>query len=376
MKTNHLIIILVWISVAIWFRIDNSQNAIGQDVPGVSAVKITGGDESNTADVTDINGKKQLETFSDLNTDFHPDSWCELTATGSIGDTITVNIPDDSCSVTTTITATEAGDLEATVALMVLDFNADVTCKILYQSSKVTDNPIIVVASNKIGKGAERPDPGDFDCTSTGSAAISVEFDNLVSRQKRIRCVPDADDPRECATDISGIITTKDSTVGNRVVEFLEDSGGSSDMVVDGSVMPVEFIFGPDPDDEIFVSQIRCFGSANNIKFGQFFGLNSPLTNGVLIEIRSNANTVMLRAFKTTEDFKNLFAFPSATEFKIDLQAGLDGFIAVLITDNPFPIDAVGTNAPAADDFVRLTVRDNLTNALIAMECLLVGFKR
>jgi len=186
-------------------------------------IQILGDDGNYAADVTLADGKNKLEvnatvsisTTNLIGKDPNPDSWCRVDSAGSIGDTVRVQIPDDSCDVTTTLTATEAGDEIATVDLMVSDFNADGTCNALYKAVRVKDNPVAHISALKIDGIAERPDSGDFSCTVSGTTTVTEGFDNLIGRQKLVKVIPDIDDPRVGATDVRGTVSTIPGGIDN-----------------------------------------------------------------------------------------------------------------------------------------------------------------
>ena len=351
------------------------------DKPPVTSVKVTGDDEIYTADVQLDGGVKRLQVHGDTTgvtegRDLNPDTWCEITDTGAIGDSVTMSIPDDSCSFQFVTTANEAGDPVEFAKQYTLGFNQDTNCKILYDATQVDDNSVVVIKSKIINGTGERPDTDDFTCTKTGSATVVRGFDNVKSRLKTIKCVPDRDDPRVCATNVAGNVSFEASTIGNRIVAFLEDAG-SSDMTVNGSGTPVEFIYPAQVDETVFITQIRCFSGCNGMKFGQFLCQNQSLTNGLGIEVRSE-NVVSfptVRTIKSTEDWKNLFSFPDPTDFRLDVQAGGDEMLAVFRPNQPFELNPVGDNAPDPDDYVKITIQNNLSS-LSRLECMLAGFTR
>jgi len=345
-------------------------------------IQVLGDNGSHAVDVILEGGFKKMKVSADINIaaetavakDLNPDTWCEINNAGSVSDTVTLTVPDDSCSSVSTLTATEAGDVVKTAELVVADFNAEASCNSIYKATQVKDNGVIVIASLIINGIAERPDSGDFTCTATGSITTLVGFDNIISREKLVRCVPDKRDPRVCATDVTGIMSVLPLSIDNRLLVYLKN-GSSSDMRVDGSSTPVNFRLEANATDLIYASQVRCFGGGNGIKYNQF--LSKPgaggLTNGLLFTIRSNNNVITLPVIKTTEDFKNLFSFPSTTDFSISIQAGADQFIAVFTPSLPFILQPQGTFV--TDDYVEVRVSDSITSGISQLECMVDGFK-
>lgn len=335
--------------------------------------RIMDGDGTNKADVILDSGVNKLAVLADINItaessvakDLNPDSWCEVTNAGSSGDTVTISISDDSCSSVTTLTSTEAGDVVATAELIVSDFNTESSCNDLYEATQVDDNGVVVIAAKIINGIAERPDSGDFSCEATGTTTVLEGFDNILSRNKLIRCIPDKNDPRVCATNVTGQISVLPAPINKHFTEYLKN-GSSSDMLVDGSSTPVTFTYTP---TEIkYITQIRCFGGGNGIKFAVFLSKNIPLANGIEFTIQTGGDSVTLKPVTTTEDWKNLFSFPSATDFRIDVQSGADQFIAIHNSELPFALD------PTYSDYVQAKVQDDLTSGVIQLECLVSGF--
>jgi hypothetical protein len=81
---------------------------------------------------------------------------------------------------------------------------------------------------------------------------------------------------------------------------------GSSDLAVNGSGTPVAFEIPTEPFDRI-VTSISIFGRDAGIKYGQFLAINQILTNGLLIEIKSDDVLFDNSAapIVQTDDFRN-----------------------------------------------------------------------
>ncbi len=67
-----------------------------------------------------------------LGFDDYASTFFTITNAGAIDDTVRVQIPDTSVDVTSTLTATEAGDAEATAELISNDLNADGTFNVKF----------------------------------------------------------------------------------------------------------------------------------------------------------------------------------------------------------------------------------------------------
>ena len=151
--------------------------------------------------------------------------------------------------------------------------------------------------------------------------------------------------------------TQEGSTVENPAAEVkqnLEDSGGSSDLGVDGSGTPVEFTFDADPTDDIRLASLRFVLICNTIRtdVGSFGPLNSALTNGVKVEVRSNSVTTQIALLKETVHFLG-FHGPSSQPF--DRSGSYDQ----MIIQHSFG----GTKLFAGTgDFVKVTVQDDLSS--------------
>ena len=135
-------------------------------------------------------------------------------------------------------------------------------------------------------------------------------------------------------------------------------NGGSADLTVNGSSTPVEFTIDAGVQDAL-ITELRFYGRDNGIQFGNFLGLNSALTNGVEVEVKSNDIIFTLPLIKTTDDFLNKFAFGTGRSAGVEQASGEDYFVASFIPAAPFIIKQAGTFV--TDDYIKVTVQDNLT---------------
>jgi len=157
------------------------------------------------------------------------------------------------------------------------------------------------------------------------------------------------------------------STLTSRV-DFLRSSwpAGPYTMVVNGSVTPVVFTYPADATYDInLVSLTFAFSTGNFDWNGAGFGDGASLANGVLIEIRVNNGTdITLGNAQLNEDFMRLSSFNAVT------QAGTtDHLNAVFAFTGNMRLKA-GTG-----DFIKVTVRDNLTLAARDVKYLTATFK-
>ena len=356
-------------------------------------VQIVGANKTTVADVILSAGVSRLATDSIVTVeeifgqDPFPDSWFRIENTGATGNTWTITIagtasdpsaPDVDAPLYTKVFTVLVGEVGSEIALrdrMITELNLDSvfrnTC--FLKALKVRNNPIVFITSTKRGEFWNRSISGDFAVAVTGTAARTIGYDVMESKGKPTELARSPDDPRQGVLSISGSVTVSQEAIGNRYIEELQNNG-SVDMQVNGSVTPVVFEIPLSATADIFINQIRLFGGGNGIQFGNFLSRNSKLTNGIKVTIKSDDITTELPLLKSTEDFKNLFSFPSGNDFRIDIQAGTDQFLAVFRPEVPFPIRAQGTFV--VDDFVKIEIRDNLSSGLSQLEGLTEGFRR
>lgn len=220
--------------------------------------------------------------------------------------------------------------------------------------------------------------------SALGADSIPVSRSNLTNEAEDLVVdVVDDGTLKRLAVTADGDVVTTPGGVGDISILFFE-SGGSPDMIVDGSVTPVEFTIDCHASKTTFINEIRIFGGCNGIKFGQHLCKNTAggLTNGVLVEIRSDAENLTLPVLKTTEDYKNKFSFGPAGpggNFRIDVQSGADQFISVFNFGTPAILRKCG-ETPTPNDFLKITIRDDLTGSpggnLAEFSSLIEGFRR
>lgn len=158
--------------------------------------------------------------------------------------------------------------------------------------------------------------------------------------------------------DISGnlkvttIGTDVPSDPGALVLEFCKN-GGSENLLVDGSVTPVNFDIGPTTTDEVWsLREILLTFAADDFSFdGDSFGPISKMTNGLDIEIVKNSVTTSVFMVYQNEDFLRV---PGRTP----------------LVNNTGPKDILGAAIAfqglvleqATGDVVRVKVQDDLTS--------------
>lgn len=147
-------------------------------------------------------------------------------------------------------------------------------------------------------------------------------------------------------------------------------SGLNIDMNVNGSGTPVEFLVAAHPTQSRVVNSLVFRALDGGIKLDNFLGQNSPLTNGLLIEVKSEDQVFQFKPIQTTQDFDGLFSFGPGRSFDLIFASGNDSMVARFGTSVPFVLKPVGTYA--TDDYIRVIIRDNLS-AIAQLRFLAVG---
>ena len=147
--------------------------------------------------------------------------------------------------------------------------------------------------------------------------------------------------------------------------EFVEDSGDSSDLRVDGSTTPVVFEYTADATHDIALQEIRFTMAANSITFGtSYFGsVSGPLSNGLLVQAIIASGTVTLYNMVQNESFVN-FASPGGFEWVVSSK---DMMTSAYVIGGGLVLRA-GTS-----DVVRVTVQDNLSSCGTYFRCFVKG---
>lgn len=369
--------------------------------------KIVGADGALQADVVTKNFRKALVTDATVTVeqvfgfDDFADSWFLIDVAGNVGDTIRVQLPagtqditnpvddnDPAVDVTITLTALEVGNEQDLATLIVQNLTNNPNFSIAWRAKKIKDNPIVHIQAKRIGEKGDRLAPGSFNITSTGITAISFQDsdnDIIKRRGKQNAGARDPRDPRLVTIGISGEVQAVPGAAGDIFIQNLTDDGnpstdqggtGDPDLLVNGSLAtPIEFFIPADIEKDIFITELRFYGGGNGIKYGNFLSKNSDITNGVKVQITSDEQVLESLPLRTTEDFKNKWSFGSGANFQLDIQAGGDQFLAVLLFDNPFPIRKAGTFL-SGDDEIRVFIQDNISAGIQEFEILAIGFKR
>jgi len=151
--------------------------------------------------------------------------------------------------------------------------------------------------------------------------------------------------------------TAAPQPVGN--LFFLHAKNGSEEqMSVDGSTTEVEFIINAEAVNDLIVTSLLFEAFDGGLKIDKFLGQNSPLTNGILIEVKSQDDIFQFLPITNTQEFDSHFSFGSGRSFSLVFASGNDSMVARFGLDTPFIIKKQGTYA--SDDYIKVIIRDDL----------------
>lgn len=330
--------------------------------------------------------------------DQNPDTFFRIIETGGAGTTWTVYIAGTNNDPTTpdrdappytkifTVQVSEVGDEIAFRDRIVQELNQDLTFKntLEFKAQKATDRAIVHIISNQFslsGEFWERPNAGDFQVTiggTPGDGVVVVGFDNVISRSKPVSISRDFDSPHRLGLfGITGQVQVTAKDLDDLFIKnaTLNGDGVTASMKVDGSIVEKDFFVNAEAETDVFVEELRFYGNGNGIKMRNFLSQNSPLTNGITVEIKSDNIITNLPVIKSTEDFKNKFSFGQGAQgFTLHVEAGGDGFLAVFSFNNPFLLRVQGTFT--VDDYIEIKIRDNLTQNINSLEFIAKGFEK
>ena len=146
-------------------------------------------------------------------------------------------------------------------------------------------------------------------------------------------------------------------------------NGGSASLAVNGSSTPVVFTYSPPVDyDAVLITFSLLFETTNALAFGNKFidTTLATLTNGLLLECKAQDLAFTWQTMKRTRDVVEI-----AEDF--DVVTGATNFFRVKVA-LPHELRLVKSGAFGADDYLRLTVRDDL-RAFSFAEAFIMGSK-
>lgn len=145
-----------------------------------------------------------------------------------------------------------------------------------------------------------------------------------------------------------------DSNVGYNV-KLLEDSGGNTNMNIDGSVTPVVYSWSPDVAFGIVqVWQANLIVIGDNISDFFDYGNRTALANGTLIETGPTVSLFVYANLQDNKDFVQYSTDSSGASFAKQGNNTQDGQELVIRLDPPILADSTFT--------FQITIRDNLTS--------------
>lgn len=149
--------------------------------------------------------------------------------------------------------------------------------------------------------------------------------------------------------------------------EFFTDSGGASEMTVNGSVTPVEFNLQADGNRDRFVKSI-IFTIVDSGATLSDFGAIGALTNGVQFEWNLQGEVVLIEsALKSNYDFIRLAGGQPAfgdgiTAFRAnDIIGTSEGYMAALDITKQFGFAFGLRLSPQTEERLTIRVRDDLS---------------
>lgn len=346
--------------------------------------KILGRDEQYQADVILEDGIYKLATTKKVNVESL--SGVQEAASNyfffedvTVGDTLRIEIDatDASPALDKTFTVLVGENRFTFTSRVVLELNQDfVDFQPYFKATQVKDNSIIFIEAKTIAEAGSNPVQNSFRVSGTGTIALTLQraFDDFIKRTSVIQASKSSRDPRLAIFGIEGTVESRDASVeGLFVLKPYNATPGVVDLNVNGSGTPQVFTFPMDSLDDIFITEIKFFGRDNGIQFSNFLGINGALTNGILVEIKTDNKLIQLPPIKTTDDFDDVFSF-GGSNFDVYFASGADKFTARFLS-SAFPLRRAGTFGVGSDDYIRITIRDNLSTVTY-LQAVVAGFRQ
>jgi hypothetical protein len=345
--------------------------------------RIVGSDEVYAADVVLEDGIRKLATTKKVQVDSL--SGQQLNATNyffvdSVADgqtlRIEIDVTDFAPALDETFTVNVGETAKEFTDRIILELNQDFTnFQPYYKALDIDDNPSVYIISKAVGEAGENGAINSFRVTGTVTLVNGVPaFDNFLRRGTLIQASQSTTDPRLGVFGISGTVESRDASVEGLFVQQPYDTVPANiDLNINGSGAPVVFTFPMDAIDDLFITEIKFFGRDNGIQFSNFLGINGSITNGILVEIKTDNNVVMLPPIRTTDDFDDKFAF-GGSNFDVYFASGDDKFSARFIA-SAFPLRRSGAFGAGNDDYIKITVQDNITSVNY-LQCIVEGFRQ
>jgi hypothetical protein len=193
----------------------------------------------------------------------------------------------------------------------------------------------------------------DSNNTTDNDNAIVILRDEVTSLDARI--IKDNDGIDKLQVKSSNV----PQPIGNLFFQHALN-GGSDDMNVDGSVTPVVFEIPADATRDIVVEALAFESFANGIKIDKFLSINSPLTNGITIEIKSEDTVFSFLSIQNTNEFDSHFSFGPGRSYRLTFASGNDAMVARFAPQSPFVLMKSGSYA--TDDYIRVSINDDISS--------------
>ena len=329
---------------------------------------------------------ESLRSFSDI-----ADNWFFINSVGNVGDQLTLEIDSSDgvfdvlgITVYSKVFTTQAGeDRNDFCDRIVNELNADSNFLQVYRAVRVKDSPIVIIKSRFFGEWGEvfttfpTIKPDSFRVTVTGGLNCPRAFTDFKRRNKLNAISTDPRDERYGQIGISGNVSIGGS-IGNYYQEYFTNATHGIDMSIRADLGgPYVYRIPTDATRDLEIFEIRIFFSGNGINLGDYFGTsNSPLTNGIQLNFKTDNELKTLGPYYTNSDLKNTFAVGSPTNFRLDKPSGSDELLASFAVGSPIVLRKQGTfGASSNDDYLEIVLADRFDNITDGMRAIAVGFK-
>lgn len=352
------------------------------DKESSSTTRIVGSNEIYAADVVLEDGLRKLATTKKVNVESL--SGVQEAATNYFF----VNSVADGQTLRIQIAATEGApalDETFTVGIgetkiefttrIILELNQDfINFQPYYKALDIDDNAAVFILAKTVGEAGEGTAIDDF--LLSGTVDYTRAFDDLVRRSAVVQASLSTKDPRLGVFGIEGTVESVSADVSGLFIiqPYTNDDPLQIEMAINPAGGAQVFTFPCDILDDIFISEIKFFALDSGITYPNFLGRNSALTNGILVEIKTNNNMVQLPLLKATDDFADKFTFGGNSNFQLDKPSGSDKVTASFISQ-PFPLRRQGTYGAGNDDYIKITIQDNLSQ-VTKLQAIVEGTRR
>lgn len=206
---------------------------------------------------------------------------------------------------------------------------------------------VAVVTDNSINRIESRSSlVGQVEGSGAEVKVTTIE-DVQVSAQKRLQT-----ESRIAPGSTVNIGTGIPANPADLVLDFCK-SGGSENLLVDGSSVNVDFDFLADPTDELSIEELLIVFAADDFEFdGASFGPNVKLTTGVSIRSVIGGVTTEIFNISQNEDFLRIPGRPPIVN-----NTGPKDILAAA-----FSFGGVVKLEAGSSDLIRICVRDDLTS--------------